>query len=217
MASIQTYVIKFWFRHLNVFGKGDYNPQEIRTRSEKVGVFAKPRKGVQIVNLTAGTVSSEWLIPGGAPNDRAILYIHGGAWMMGSGNTHRSLVSRIAYASGIRALLINYRLAPEYPFPAGLEDCLELFDWLLHNGFAANKIIIAGDLAGGNLAMAMLVALRDAGKPLPCGAVALSPATDLAFTGELSAHACTRIRSSRGVVRQPSSKTTSPITTHVNR
>ncbi|HSB66796.1 MAG TPA: alpha/beta hydrolase [Anaerolineales bacterium] len=183
MASIQTYIIKFWFRHLNVFGNGDYNPQEIRSRSDKVGILARARKGVQIAGVAAGSVPSEWLIPDGAPNDRALLYIHGGAWMMGSANTHRALVSRIAYASGIRTLLINYRLAPEHPFPAGLEDCIEAYEWLVQNGFEANKIILAGDSAGGNLTLALLVALRDADKPLPAGAITLSPATDLAFTG----------------------------------
>jgi acetyl esterase/lipase len=184
MASIQTYILKLWFKNLNVFGKGDYNPQKIRARSDKIGFFARAQKGVQIVKVNVGTVPSEWLIPDGALADRAILYIHGGAWMMGSGNTHRSMVSRIAYASGIRALLINYRLAPEYPFPAGLEDCIAAYDWLRQSGFATDHTIIAGDSAGGNLALALLVSLRDAGKPLPGGAVTLSPATDLGFTGE---------------------------------
>lgn len=184
MASIQSYAVKLWFRRLNVFGHGEYNPQEIRARTDKVGIFARPRRGVQIVSVAAGSVPSEWLIPDGAPQDRSILYLHGGAWMMGSANTHRSLVSRIAHASGTRALLINYRLAPEYPFPAGLDDCIEAYEWLIQNGFAANHIIVAGDSAGGNLTLALLVALRDANKPLPAGAIALSPATDLAFTGK---------------------------------
>jgi epsilon-lactone hydrolase len=183
MASIQTYIFKFWFRHLNVFGRGDYSPQDIRRRSDQVGIFARARKGVQIVPVNAGSVPSEWLIPEVTPNNKAIFYIHGGAWMMGSANTHRAMVSRIAFASGVRTLLINYRLAPEHPFPEGLDDCIEAYSWMLTNGFTADKIIIAGDSAGGNLALASLVVLRDAGKPLPAGAVALSPVTDLAFTG----------------------------------
>jgi epsilon-lactone hydrolase len=184
MASIQSYIFKYWLRRLNAFGSGDYNPQELRTRSEKVGVLARARKEVRTESVVAGSVPSEWLIPEGAPTDQVILYIHGGAWMMGSGNTHRSMVSRIAYASVTRTLFINYRLAPEYPFPAALDDCVEAYDWLRQNGFATDKMIIAGDSAGGNLTLALLVALRDSGKPLPAGAVALSPVTDLAFTGE---------------------------------
>ena len=127
--------------------------------------------------------------PKDAPQDRALLYIHGGAWFMGSTTTHRSLVAGLAYASGVRALSINYRLAPEHPFPAGLDDCLAAYEWLLRRsslrgGIAPDKIIVAVDSAGGNLTLALLIALRDAGKPLPAGAVAISPATDLTFTGE---------------------------------
>jgi len=184
MASIQSYVIKYWFRHQKVFGSGDFDPQAIRARSDQVGFFARPRKNVKIVSVEAGVVPSEWLIPIAAPQDCSILYLHGGAWFMGSANTHRAFVSRLAYASGVQALVINYRLAPEFPFPAGLEDCVTAYEWLLQSGIAANRIIVAGDSAGGNLTLALLIALRDAGKPLPAGAVALSPATDLAFTGE---------------------------------
>jgi acetyl esterase/lipase len=104
--------------------------------------------------------------------------------MMGSSKTHRGLVSHIAYESGVRALSINYRLAPEHPFPEGLEDCISAYRWLLSRGYFAKKIIVAGDSAGGNLALALLIALRDLGEPLPAGAVAISPATDLAFTGK---------------------------------
>jgi acetyl esterase/lipase len=94
------------------------------------------------------------------------------------------MVSHIAYESGVRALSIDYRLAPENPFPAGLEDCISVYRWLLENGIAANHIVVAGDSAGGNLTLALLVALRDKGMPLPAGAVALSPATDLTGSSE---------------------------------
>jgi monoterpene epsilon-lactone hydrolase len=184
MASIQAKFVELWFRHQNIFGSGEYDPKTIRARADEAGFFAKPCKGVQVVPVIANAVPSEWLIPSGAPPDHAILYLHGGAWFMGSANTHRAMVSRLAYASQIRALLINYRLAPEFPFPAALEDCISVYEWLLQNGCTAEHIIVAGDSAGGNLTLALLVALRDRGRPLPAGGVALSPATDLAFTGE---------------------------------
>jgi monoterpene epsilon-lactone hydrolase len=184
MASIQSKIIEFWFKHQNIFGSGSYDPKTIRIRADQAGLFARPRKGVQVIPVIADSVPSEWLIPKGAPADHAMLYIHGGAWFMGSANTHRALVSRLAYASGIRALLVNYRLAPEFPFPAGLEDCISSYEWLRHHGISSDHIVAAGDSAGGNLALALLVALRDAGKSLPAAAVALSPATDLAFTGK---------------------------------
>lgn len=184
MASIQSSIIKYWFRHQDFFNSGNYNPQAIRTRADRVGLFARPCKGVRVVPVTADSVPSEWLIPDDAPEGSALLYLHGGAWFMGSANTHRSLVSRIAAASRVRALVVNYRLAPEFPFPAGLEDCLKAYVWLIHQGIPAEHIVVAGDSAGGNLALAMLVALGKAGKTQPAGAVALSPATDLAFTGD---------------------------------
>ncbi len=184
MASIQSSIVKFWFRHQNLFNSEGYDPQAIRLRADKAGLFAGPCKGVRVVPVMADAVPCEWLIPGGVREGYAILYLHGGAWFMGSANTHRSLVSRIAAASSVRALVVNYRLAPEFPFPSGLEDCIAAYEWLTNNGIPAEHIVIAGDSAGGNLALAMLVALREAGKPLPAGAVALSPATDLAFTGE---------------------------------
>jgi monoterpene epsilon-lactone hydrolase len=184
MASIQSHLLKYWLRRQNLFGDEVYNPQRSRMQMEQAAGIAKPKRKVQIVPVEAGSVPSEWLIPPGAPDDRAMLYIHGGAWFMGSTHTHRGLVSYLAYESGIRALSINYQLAPENPFPAGLDDCITAYEWLLQGGISAQKIIVAGDSAGGNLTLALLIALRDAGKPLPAGAVALSPATDLAYTGE---------------------------------
>ena len=184
MASIQSYILKFWIRRLDIFGNEPINPQSLRIRLEKTGSRLKPHSQVRIIAVDAGSIPAEWLIPQGAPRDRAVLYIHGGAWFMGSTKTHRGFVSNLAFTSGIRALSINYRLAPENPFPAGLEDCISVYEWLLHSGFPARHIIVAGDSAGGNLTLALLIALRDAGKPLPAGAVALSPATDLALTGE---------------------------------
>lgn len=183
MASIQSLLLKSWFRRQNLFSVS-YDPLELRARIERVGHVARPHKGVQVLPIQAGSVPSEWLFPYGAPQDRALLYLHGGAWFMGSTNTHRAFVSHLTHASGVRALSINYRLAPENPFPAGLEDCIAAYDWLMQVGGSSDKIVIAGDSAGGNLALALLIALRDAGTPLPAGAVAISPATDLAFTGE---------------------------------
>ncbi len=184
MASFQSNIVRFWLRHQKPFSSYDRDPQKIRDQSDRVGDFVKPHKNVQIILVKAGSVPGEWLIPPGAPQDQTLLYVHGGAWFMGSTSTHRAFLSYLVHTSHVRALSINYRLSPENPFPAGLEDCLEVYDWLQANGFAAHKIVFAGDSAGGNLVLALLVALRDAGKLLPAGAVAFSPATDLAFTGE---------------------------------
>jgi acetyl esterase/lipase len=134
--------------------------------------------------VQVGAVPCEWLVPKGAPETSALLYLHGGAWFMGSPKMYRHFVSGLAQASGYPALVVNYRLAPENPYPAGLDDCLAAYEWLLQSGIPAERIVVAGDSAGGNLTLALLVALRDLGRPLPAAAVAISPVTDLASTGE---------------------------------
>jgi monoterpene epsilon-lactone hydrolase len=183
MASNLSKIIAFGFRHGSFLTNKKYTPQEMRARAEQAHWVFKVHKDIQITPVEAGNVPAEWVIPKNALDHAAILYIHGGAWYMCSPRTHRGMVSHIAYESGVRAISIDYRLAPEYPFPAALEDCVSAYDWLLEQRVPSNRIIVAGDSAGGNLTLALLVALKQAGKPLPGAAVALSPATDLAFKG----------------------------------
>lgn len=102
---------------------------------------------------------------------------------MGSPRTHRALIANLASGAGVRALSLDYRLAPENPYPAALDDCVAAYGWLLASGIEPGRIVVAGDSAGGNLALALLLRLRDAGSPLPGGAVLLSPATDLGLGG----------------------------------
>ncbi|MFD2785165.1 alpha/beta hydrolase [Hymenobacter rubripertinctus] len=124
-------------------------------------------------------IPAEWVRLADAAAGRVLLYLHGGGYVLGSLNTHRALVGRLAQKCGVTALAINYRKAPEYPFPAALEDALTAYYWLLNQGYAPADIIVAGDSAGGGLALAVLLALRDADEPLPAAAVGLSPWTDL--------------------------------------
>ncbi len=140
--------------------------------------------GVICEKVNAGSVSAEWIAAPGAMADRVVLYLHGGGYVIGSINTHRAMISRIARASNARALAIDYRLAPEHPFPAAVEDATAAYRWLLAQGYQPGKIVIAGDSAGGGLTLAALVAIRDAALPLPAGAVPISPWTDLEGTGE---------------------------------
>jgi acetyl esterase/lipase len=121
-------------------------------------------------------------MPNSAP-DRVLLYLHGGGYVMGSPRTHRELATRIACEAAARVLLLDYRLAPEHPFPAALEDATAAYRWLRGRGVDARSIAVAGDSAGGGLTLATLMALRDAGESLPACAVCLSPWTDLEGTG----------------------------------
>ncbi len=108
-----------------------------------------------------------------------MLYLHGGGYVMGSLATHRKLAGDISRAAGARVLLIEYRLAPEHPHPAAVDDAVAAYRWLQAEGFDAARLAIAGDSAGGGLTIATLVALRDAGDPMPAAAVAISPWADL--------------------------------------
>lgn len=134
--------------------------------------------------VTAAGRPAEWIAAPGASRERAILYLHGGGYAIGSIDTHRDLVGRLSRASGARGLAIDYRLAPEDPHPAAVDDAVAAYRWLLDEGLAPQQVAVAGDSAGGGLTAATLVALRDAGDPLPGAAALLSPWTDLALSGD---------------------------------
>jgi len=120
----------------------------------------------------------------GARDDRFILYDHGGGYVMGSVATHVELMGRLSRACGATVYGVDYRLAPEAPYPAAVEDSLAAYRWLLRQGAVPEHVMIGGDSAGGGLTLATLVSLRDGGEPLPAGAILFSPWTDLACTGE---------------------------------
>ena len=133
--------------------------------------------------VSAGGVDGEWISPACAPEDKAILYFHGGGFRIGSVASHRDLMAQIALASDCRVLAINYRLAPEHRFPAALDDALAAYGWMLDRGLKSGNVAFAGDSAGGNLVLGAMLALRERGLPLPVSAVLMSPWTDLAATG----------------------------------
>ncbi|MCK1624247.1 alpha/beta hydrolase [Bradyrhizobium sp. 160] len=133
--------------------------------------------------VSAGGVDGEWTASAAARPDKAILYLHGGGFRIGSIASHRDLIARIAQTSSCRVLAINYRLAPEHRFPAALDDTLTAYRYLLDQGLRPADIALAGDSAGGKLALAAMLALRDRGETLPAAAALMSPWTDLAATG----------------------------------
>ena len=149
-------------------------------RAEKV--FPTPPE-VKIERVTAPTVPAEWLRPPSAAPGRLVLYLHGGGYVIGSPRSHRHLAAAIATAAGASALLLEYRCAPEAPFPAAVDDAVAAYRWLLDQGTSAGGLVIAGDSAGGGLTVATLVALRDAGVPLPAAGVCISPWVDLTCSG----------------------------------
>ena len=127
---------------------------------------------------------SEWVAAPEADSTRAMLYLHGGGYVIGSIASHRELAARLSRATSSRVLVIDYRMAPENPFPAAVDDAVAAYRWMLANGFDSARITIAGDSAGGGLTVATLVALRDAGVPLPALGVCISPWIDMEAIGE---------------------------------
>jgi acetyl esterase/lipase len=157
----------------------------VRRSAERASkMLGRLPKGMEATPVTANGVRAEWIAPGGADPDRAILYFHGGGYVLGSIEAHRAIVAKFVKASGVRALSFGYRLAPEHPFPAALDDALAAYGWLLDSGLAPSRIAFAGDSGGGGLCLATLLALKDQGRPLPAAAAVLSPLTDLTFSGE---------------------------------
>ncbi len=137
---------------------------------------------VKCEKVDAGGVPGEWISTPGAADERVILYLHGGGYVLGSVNTHRELISRLSRAAGVRVLAIDYRLAPESPFPAAVHDSVAAYRWLLSQGVEPGNIVVGGDSAGGGLTVATLLAIRDAEGPLPAAGVCISPWADMECT-----------------------------------
>ena len=163
---------------------GSPSVAETRAGFEQMAAMFPVDADVKREPIDAGGIKSEWVTAPGADAGRAILYLHGGGYVIGSINTHRTLAGRISRASKARVLVIDYRLAPEHPFPAAVEDSVAAYRWMLSTGLKASRIAVAGDSAGGGLTVATLVAIRDAKLAVPAAGVALSPWVDLEGIGD---------------------------------
>jgi len=129
--------------------------------------------------VTANGVSCEWITPKTSPTDKVLLYLHGGGFVYRLTPPHLKIGGYLAQKMGAQTLMVDYRTGPENPFPAALDDCVTAYLWLREQGFSANNIVVAGDSAGGNLTLTMLMKLRDSGRALPAAAACLSPVADL--------------------------------------
>lgn len=157
--------------------------EEIRAAVEEAPRFPLA-EDVQCEAVDAGGVPGEWISTPEAIGEKVLYYLHGGGYVKCSVNTHREMISRLARAAGARALAINYRLAPENPFPAAVADATAAYRWLLSTGVDPARVVIAGDSAGGGLTVATLLALRDADEPLPAAGICISPWVDMEGLGE---------------------------------
>ena len=202
MASIQSQLFNFYLRNSHFLKfklqreswTMDTSIPQFRENCEKfANMLGKLPEEVEVLPVTIeglpDGLRAEWILPDRSGSfqvskDPVIFYIHGGAFVSGSCSDHRMHVAKFVQGSGIAALLFEYRLAPEHPYPAAIEDILTAYRWLLAQGAVPSRIVIAGESAGGGLSLSTLLALKDEGIPLPGAAVVLSPLTDFAFTGE---------------------------------
>jgi len=193
MSSLRSRLFIFALKHRHVLSfqkerrrNVDWNTSVLQLREEVekgAGFFGKLPAGFKVLPVDIDGLAAEWLLPAQADPRKAILYFHGGGLVIGSAKSHRGIVAKFVKGSGVGALVFDYSLAPEHPFPAGLNDSLAAYGYLLAEGIKPANIVLMGDSGGGNLCLATLLALKDKGLPLPAGAVALSPWTDLKNTG----------------------------------
>lgn len=161
------------------------DPLHLREAAARIDTLGTPDPEATLTRVTAGQAEADWVTLKGVPEDAPVLlYLHGGAFVAETPVFHAALLARLCRAAGTRGLMLHYRLAPEHRYPAALDDCVAAYRWLLDQGDEPGRILVAGDSAGGNLTLALLLRARDEGLPLPAGAVAMSPVADLSFSGE---------------------------------
>lgn len=158
---------------------------EWRYQVERLNKYQKLPAGTEILPVLVHDMIAERVCAPGVQRDRAVLYLHGGAFVLGSAATVREIAARLSGATNATVLVINYRLAPEHPFPAAMRDAISAYKWLLDKGYSNNRIAVGGESAGGGLALQTLITLRNEGSPLPAAAFLMSPPTDwVRFDGE---------------------------------
>ena len=162
---------------------GSQTVYEIRAGWERFASAFPAAADIRFEAQDAGGVPSEWVLSPDVDPERVVLFFHGGGYNIGTLESYRNFTGNLARATRARLLAVGYRLAPENPFPAAIDDAVASYRWLLAQGISPGRIIVMGDSAGGGLALATVVALRDAGDPLPAAIVAISPSTDLAKEG----------------------------------
>lgn len=180
--SIRASIISFILRQ--TIKKQFAEMADLDALREDLGLTPAAPEEVITQTIDAGGVKAEWVIWPGCADDSVLLYLHGGGYVFGGPNSHRDLVWRLAKGTGLKALLVDYRLAPEHPFPAAVDDATASYRWLLDQGIDPDRIAIAGDSAGGGLAAALMVNLKNLGVALPRAAVFISPWADLTMGGK---------------------------------
>lgn len=157
----------------------NFSVTKFREGVKKATAKMKMPEDVMVERFKVNNINAEWIIPENPKEDKILLYIHGGGFISGSCDSHRMHVAKFAKGTQMKSLVFDYRLAPEHPFPAGLEDCVDTYSWLLDQDYKNNNIIVGGESAGGTLTLSLLLALKDRKIRYPKAAFSISPVTDL--------------------------------------
>ena len=182
MPSIRARFWKMLIRRM--FGKR-MGIEEYRALTDQNARFSnRLPKDVKVDRFEADGIPAAWISPSNADADKVIVHFHGGGYVTGGIDSHLMMGIPMAQALRIKILLFDYRLAPEHPFPAALQDGLKIYRWLLEQGYQARDIILSGDSAGSGLALATTLSLQDTNEPLPSAVICISPWVDLAHTGD---------------------------------
>ena len=176
---------RFWRIILRkVFKENRLTIEENRARSARTAKLTRIPKDVTIADVEVDGIRAKWISPSHEKSGKIILHLHGGGYVTGGMDSHLMMCIPMAQTLKTKILLPEYRLAPEQPFPAAVDDVVKVYRWALTQGYQPQDIILSGDSAGGGLALATVLSLRDAGNLLPAAVICMSPWTDLTFTGQ---------------------------------
>ena len=178
MSSLTSSLIRVLLRAQRLAQRGATIESVRRISRWTERVYSVP-KDVRWEKVSRGELTYEWLIPRNVASSQVLFHIHGGGFVFPLYNPMRFTTAYLARLAGVRALLVDYRLAPEFPFPAAVEDCVRAYRWLItEQGVLPEQVVFTGESAGGNLVVTTMLALRDAGDPMPAGAVSICPVFD---------------------------------------
>jgi acetyl esterase/lipase len=182
--ALQRWAVKRILNVSRAVMANDPSPERVRVLSARAAPLVARRESFEAsAPIPVGDARAWWVQPAGVQAGGVILYFHGGGFIAEVRAVHDPLLAALGRTAGARGLMVDYRLAPEHPFPAAIDDCFAAWNFLLSSGIDPGRIVIAGDSAGGNLAVVTAMRARDEGLPLPAALVLMSPVLDLTFSG----------------------------------